>query len=205
MHPPPPKSQKRSANTTPKIYHLYAHVLHQNASSCLGKGGKEGEASSSSSSSKDSFPPRSKFLLEDVVVESNGFHISVAFVTPGVDRWSDGQKLYLPKSVTNLFIIESVAAISFSFSILSSLFLSLLLKSTSMNASKSLLLSLLLLIELAVLATLFPLKRSFNIRCSRATSGSSSLFFSSNSSASDGLDILQSCPLVSSVSFLFPF
>ena len=72
-----------------------------------------------------------------------------------------------------------------------------------------LLLSLLLLIELAVLATLFPLKRSFNIRCSRATSGSmfeySSLFFSSNSSASDGLDILQSCPLVSSVSSLFPF
>ena len=53
MHPPPPKSQKRSANTTPKIYHLYAHVLHQNASSCLGKGGKGGEASSSSSSSKD--------------------------------------------------------------------------------------------------------------------------------------------------------
>ena len=52
MHPPP-KSQKRSANTTPKIYHLYAHVLHQNASSCLGKGGKGGEASSSSSSSKD--------------------------------------------------------------------------------------------------------------------------------------------------------
>ena len=53
MHPPPPKSQKRSANTTPKIYHLYAHVLHQNASSSLGKGGKGGEASSSSSSSKD--------------------------------------------------------------------------------------------------------------------------------------------------------
>ena len=51
MHPPP-KSQKRSANTTPKIYHLYAHVLHQNASSSLGKGGK-GEASSSSSKDGD--------------------------------------------------------------------------------------------------------------------------------------------------------
>ena len=38
MHPPP-KSQKRSANTTPKIYHLYAHVLHQNASSSSGKDG----------------------------------------------------------------------------------------------------------------------------------------------------------------------
>ena len=53
--PPPPKSQKRSANTTPKIYHLYAHVLHQNASSSLGKGGKGGEASSSSSSKDGDF------------------------------------------------------------------------------------------------------------------------------------------------------
>ena len=55
MHPPPPKSRKRSANTTPKIYHLYAHVLHQNASSSLGKGGKGGEASSSSSSKDGDF------------------------------------------------------------------------------------------------------------------------------------------------------
>ena len=55
MHPPPPKSQRRSANTTPKIYHLYAHVLHQNASASLGgqRGGKGAEASSSSSKDGD--------------------------------------------------------------------------------------------------------------------------------------------------------
>ena len=54
MHPPP-KSRKRSANTTPKIYHLYAHVLHQNASASLGgqRGGKGAEASSSSSKDGD--------------------------------------------------------------------------------------------------------------------------------------------------------